>query len=133
MIRNITFIILTTILLFACKQNRNLSRVSGDCINEKKSTNTDQCDYTFMPVCGCDQLTYRNDCFAKSAGVLSWTDGPCEGDCIDKNVILADEICTREYRPVCGCNDVTYSNPCVARKSGILSYTPGKCGEATDR
>ena len=37
-------------------------------------------DPTYKPVCGCDQVTYRNDCEARyRAGVLAFSDGPCSG------------------------------------------------------
>ena len=34
----------------------------------------------YFPVCGCDNVTYRNDCMARAAGIVnnSFTDGPCE-------------------------------------------------------
>jgi hypothetical protein len=37
-------------------------------------------DPSYRPVCGCDQITYRNDCEARYRnGVLTYTDGPCSG------------------------------------------------------
>ena len=31
------------------------------------------------PVCGCDDKTYPNSCYAQSAGVTSFTNGECNG------------------------------------------------------
>jgi hypothetical protein len=35
------------------------------------------CDLTFIPVCGCDDMTYANECNAKAAGIDVAHDGPC--------------------------------------------------------
>jgi hypothetical protein len=35
------------------------------------------CYMVYDPVCGCDGVTYGNDCQAHCAGVKSWTPGEC--------------------------------------------------------
>ncbi len=35
-------------------------------------------DVAYAPYCGCDNVTYRNSCMADAAGILSYTQGPCE-------------------------------------------------------
>ena len=41
------------------------------------------CYPDFIPVCGCDGNTYRNNCYADYATVLQYTDGPCEHVALD--------------------------------------------------
>ena len=35
------------------------------------------CPMVYDPVCGCDNITYSNDCVAGCSGVKSWTPGEC--------------------------------------------------------
>ena len=82
----------------------------------------------YEPVCGCDNKTYSNKCEATIAGLLEWTDGPCEQDkdCIDKSKKVTKD-CPDVYKPVCGCDGRTYPNACAAEVSGVTKWVDGKC------
>lgn len=53
-------------------QGCNVSDATGVCV-----TLPDGCIEIFDPVCGCDGVTYPNDCFRRMAGVVKDHDGPC--------------------------------------------------------
>jgi len=68
----LTFLCLS-FALFSCGSDEILL---GDCI---VSPNPDLiCIEIYEPVCGCDDITYSNSCYAQRAGVVSWTEGECK-------------------------------------------------------
>lgn len=51
---------------------------SMDCIDPDKIKPDQPCIEIYQPVCGCDNKTYSNNCFAEINGVSEWTSGECE-------------------------------------------------------
>lgn len=58
--------------LSACQK----SGPSRDCIDPSRISNN-ACTLQYDPVCGCNGVTYGNECEAGRAGVTSWTRGKC--------------------------------------------------------
>ncbi|HPM28817.1 MAG TPA: Kazal-type serine protease inhibitor domain-containing protein [Chryseolinea sp.] len=48
-----------------------------ECINPDTWGEIKACPFVIDPVCGCNNVTYDNECFAKAAGVVTWTKGVC--------------------------------------------------------
>jgi hypothetical protein len=55
--------------------------ISAGCGNDPGTCESipDQCTQEFLQVCGCDRVTYNNECLARAAGVSVAGPGPCGG------------------------------------------------------
>lgn len=50
------------------------------------------CQLNIDPVCGCNGVTYQNECWARIAGVTKWTHGPCSQLCEDPTIIYLEDF-----------------------------------------
>jgi Kazal-type serine protease inhibitor domain len=139
-----------------CKGGKQYcSKAVGDCKGKGEcKPKPEVCPLIFKPVCGCNNKTYSNECFAAMAGVNVKAEGACKtpkgeentcktnkdcktagdfcakdtGKCEDAGVCAAKpQICPTIVAPVCGCNNKTYNNNCEAHRAGVNVKHDGKC------
>ncbi|HEY5748450.1 MAG TPA: hypothetical protein VIU12_20410 [Chryseolinea sp.] len=51
---------------------------NGPCIDSTKIDLNGPCIMIYAPVCGCNNVTYDNECLATRSGVLHWKEGKCK-------------------------------------------------------
>jgi hypothetical protein len=49
-----------------------------ECIDDNLIDETSVCIEIYDPVCGCNNMTYSNSCYASINGVVDYTSGRCD-------------------------------------------------------
>ena len=65
-------LIFLSVLMFSCVDGPEII----DCFLVPQLTDT-VCVEIYEPVCGCNNITYDNECYAKKNGVSFWVEGEC--------------------------------------------------------
>ena len=123
----------------------------GVCIEPRNNP----CPEIYQPVCGCDGVTYANECERLGSYVALRHEGACQDDAngcggANQRVCPRGQLCDRSahrvcaedlegvcrvsepvacpaiYAPVCGCNGQTYGNDCERRGAGAALITRGR-------
>jgi len=66
---------LSVILLFLATMCQKADEET--CLIDRPEETDVVCIAIYQPVCGCDKVTYDNDCYANASGVSSWVVGEC--------------------------------------------------------
>lgn len=74
-------VLFTSVFLFSCNNDDN----TADCIDSSRIDPDLACTEEYAPVCGCDEVTYPNACYAEKSGVIQYRDGSCSTDSLAEN------------------------------------------------
>ncbi len=136
-----------------CEPNEFCKYAIGNCtfLDGTCASVPQVCPTIYDPVCGCNGVTYSNECEADMARAPIAHRGPCQqvcggfigipcpdgqfcklpdGECccdIQGVCRPIPQFCPEYYDPVCGCDGVTYSNECFASAAGVSIDHHGPC------
>ena len=75
---SIKIVILSLIISFSACGDTIDENNESNCIDESLIDSSAVCYMIYDPVCGCNKVTYSNDCIAKNNGVLIFEKGSCD-------------------------------------------------------
>lgn len=76
--RNLLFITLSVLLVSCATNSDNANEKNGKSLNcIAKQIEDCSCLQVFEPVCGCDDISYHNSCYAECASIMEYTQGEC--------------------------------------------------------
>ena len=70
------FLVLLFFMLISCLKD-DINSYSIQC-KEKENIKEIACTREFVPVCGCNKITYGNACMAECSGIDKYTIGECQ-------------------------------------------------------
>ena len=77
--KGLLILIFLVLVFSACDKNNNCMSspmgISEICVDSSLINDSIVCYEIYSPVCGCDGITYPNDCYADRLGVISYVTG----------------------------------------------------------
>jgi hypothetical protein len=113
---------------FGCPANQFCEMPAGQCFNDSLGTCTpipQNCNDISDPVCGCDQITYPNDCERQRAGVPLSFHGECEVP-FDFGLVDLTQVPDLAHRVDLGGSDL--ASPCGGGCGSSQYCYVGCCG-----